>query len=300
MSDSTTIAAPATPAAAKVKTVANDMDRRRIFDTPELAINYLTNIGETISDFGKYPLASPGVDAEGNFDPAIYTSDMRVMVAVLSKKKGGAASGPKCIVIAPIPKLESLLSDAAGMDWVQSIVETQLNHVAVRVLREAEDISTVVDQMPTTRGAYITSGRESAGIMVTFDELYKSILNIMNAKIPLFAKARLTKGELKKAYESKGYALEYYASLEDRGAKDSLFVTALSLSINAAKSKGLDPTIFERWLETRDAKVFTPGEETDEDDFDLDSLTESLLTAPAPAAEPADVPPTEPAPAPTA
>lgn len=281
----------ATPAA---KTVAEDMASRRIFATTEEAAAYLNMAVETYSDFTEIPLAAPGMDDEGNFDPEVYTDGMVPMVATLRKNKGGT----KAVIVTPVPTLEYLLSDDAGTQWVKKIIEKELNHVAVRALREAEDISTVVDQMPTTRDGYISSARDSGGgIMLAFDELYKLINATLAAKVPAWNKARLVKGELKKAMESAGYASEYYAALEERtnkkGEPESLFVVAATIGASAAKKKGLDPTIFERWLATRDAKKFTAPEESDGDDFDVDSLTESMLTEEAPAAQEEEAPAAE-------
>lgn len=275
----------------KAKTVAEDMDSRRIFPHIGEATAYLHATAAAIPDFKEQTIAAPGMDEDGNFDSTIYTPETAVMVSVLRKQ----GKGVKAIVVAPIPTLDQLLANEAARGWVDKIIAKELNHVAVRQLREAEDVTTVVDQMPTTLDAYITSSRETGGIIETFNELYKLINATLGGKLPVWQKARLTKGELKKAMESRGYALEYYSALEDYKGQ-SLFQTALELGINAAKRKGLDPTIFERWLSTRDAKVFTPGDEDeDEEALDLDSLTDSLLAedadegeeapAPAPAAE---------------
>lgn len=269
-----------------VKTVAADMASRRVFDSPEAAAEYLTACATNLSDFGNFPFAAPGVDSEGNFDPAVYNSDTEVMVATLKNK-----SAVKAIVVAPAPTLDALLAREDGRAWVQKIIHKELNHVAVRALREAEDISTVIDQIPTTVDGFISSGREGgAGILEAFNELYKPINAVLSHKVPVWAKARLIKAELRKCMESRGYALESYPALEDRGeGKDSLFVTAINIGINGATKKGLDPTIFERWLATRNAKAFT-AEEMEEDDLDLDSLTDSLMTeaaTTAPTTEPA-------------
>lgn len=258
--------------APKPKTVADDMQSRRIFPNIEEATQYLTASAETFADFGDYAIAAPAMDAEGNFDPAVYNDSTDVMVSVLR-----AGRKVKAIVVAPIPKVQNLLDSDEGRKWAEKILHKELNHVAVRHLRDAEDVSTVVDQMPTTLDGYITSGREGGGgIMEAYDELYKQINATLAAKLPVWSKARFTKGELKKALESKGYAAEYYPAVEDyKGA--SLFETALQLGVAAAKRKGLDPTIFERWADTRNSKTFTPGEDEDEDNLDLDSLTDALI-----------------------
>ena len=267
----------ATPATPKAKTVADDMQARRIFPNITEATAYLEAANDTFSDFAEQAIAAPGMDEEGNFDSEIYTDDTPVMVSLL-RNKGKV----KALVVAPIPSLDQLLDSEAGKAWVDKIIVKELNHVAVRHLRDAEDVSTVVDQMPTNLDAYITSGREGGGgIMESFDELYKQVSATLGAKLPVWNKARFTKGELKKALESKGYASEYYPAVEDYKGK-SLFEMALELGIAVAKRKGLDPTIFERWAATRDAKAFNPADDEDTDDLDLDSLTDALIESEKP------------------
>jgi hypothetical protein len=269
------------------KTVGENMAARRIFASIDEATQYLSAAADQFADFGETPIAAPGMDAEGNFDPEVYPDTVDVMVSVLRN-----ARKVKAIVVAPIPRIGALLESDEGRKWVDKIIHKELNHVAVRHLRDAEDVSTVVDQMPTTLDGYIASGREGGGgIMESYDELYKQINATLGTKLPVWAKARFTKGELKKALESKGYASEYYPAVEDYKGQ-SLFATALELGIAAAKRKGLDPTIFERWRDTRNAKAFNAGEDEDEDELNLDSLTDALLdsdkeeapAAPAPAA----------------
>lgn len=281
MNDTTTQNVESSGKKNEPKTVANDMPGRRIFPNLEEATTYLNAKAEELSDFSKIPLAAAGMDSDGNFDKTIYNESMQVMVATLKSK-----TKVKAIVVAPIPSIDSLLASDAGKSWLTKIIQKELNHVAVRPLREAEQVINVVDQMPLTMDAYISSARDSGGIMETFNVLYKIINDTLAGSVPVWKKARFIKGELKKAMESKGYAAEYYAALEDRGeGKDSLFVTALNLGIRAAKRKGLDPTIFERWLENRDAKTFTAEDEDEDDDFDLDSLEESLIEADTPATD---------------
>lgn len=272
------------PKAPKVKTVADDMAGRRIFATTTEAQTYLEALGESLSDFGDQTFAMVGVgqDEDGNatWDESIYTDSTDIMVAKLNN-----AGQTKAIVVAPVPKIQSILADEAGLKWAEKILHKELNHVAVRALRTAEDVATVIDQMPTDLSGYISSGRgDSGGIMESFNELYKQINATLAKMVTAWSRARLTKPELKKAMESKGYASEYYPALEDYKGK-SLFVAAAELGAKAAERKGLDPAIFTRWLETRDAKAFTPGE-TDEDDLeslDLDNLTEALLADDQPA-----------------
>lgn len=284
--NSTPTPTPAVPA--KPKTVAEDMLNRRIFSTEmddkgvvtktavQAAEEYLNGSAESFSDFGSIPLAAVGLgtDDAGNtvFDPAIYTESMDVAVSLLRNKQK-----VKALVIAPFPTMDALMSRADGLEWVTKIIRKELSHVSVRALREAEDVSTVVDQMPVNIDGYLASGRGDGGIIESFNELYKALLNTLGQKIPVFARARLIKGEFRKALESKGYATEVYPALEDyRG--ESLFALALKLAIDAAKRKGMDPTIFERWAATRDQKVYTGTESDGEDDaLDISSLVDDML-----------------------
>lgn len=253
------------------KTVAENMAARRIFPNVTEATAYLTAAAESYSDFADIPVVGPGLDEEGNFDAEIYTDQMAVMVSKLRKQ----GKGVKAIIVAPIPRVDVLLESDAGRQWIDKILQKEMNHVAVRHLRDAEDVTTMIDQMPTTVEGYITSERGVGGIMETFDALYKAIDAALSKKLPVWDKARFIKSELKKALESKGYASEFFPALEDYKGQ-SLFEAALDIGINAAKRKGLDPTIFERWKATRDAKVYEAGEDEDEE-LDLDALTDALV-----------------------
>lgn len=259
----------------EVKTVKNDMPRRRIFATVQEATAYLNSMVETLSDFETTAAAMVGVDEEGNFDSTLYNADTQVAVCVLMSKQD-----VKAITVAPFPTVDSLLSDAAGREWVEKVLAKELSHVSVRPLRDAKDIASVVDQMPRTREDYIASGRgQASGIMEAFNETYKRINTILSAKSATWRKARFVKAELKKCFESTAYATEYYPAVEDRGEAESMFVLAIKLGIATCKRDGIDPTIYERFLETRDDKEFTPVDDTeeDEDSLDLDALTEEML-----------------------
>lgn len=281
--------AAATPTAAKVKTVADDMPARRIFNNIEEAGTYLAAQYAAIPELadGTVPLVAPGYtvdeNGEGTFDSAVYTGP--VMVAVLRNQRK-----VKAVVVAPIPSISDLLANEAGKAFVDKVLFKELNHVAVRHLRDAEDVVSMADQIPTTLEGYITSGRDgTGGIMETYDELYKLIITTLGKRLPVWEKARFTKGELKKALESKGYASEYYPAVEDYKG-ESIFEVALALGASAAKRKGLDPAIFDRWAATRDQKAFNPADTTDEDEdlLDSDSLLSAMMdeeAAPAPATD---------------
>jgi hypothetical protein len=264
------------------------MESRRIFDSTDAAIEYLTGLGAKYHDFGRVPFVGTGIGEDGNFDPAVYVNGMRVMVSKLTNKgskEKGTETTMKAIVVAPVPSLELLMSTEGGPDFVNRVLATELNHIAVRQLRNADDVSTEIGSVPTTVDGYINTGNgEGASLLDAYNALWQNLNKALAAKIPAWARARFTKQELKKALESAAYAREIYSALEDRPAKadgtsGSLFVAALVMLTSAAKRDALDSTLFERWATNRDAAMFDPASET-EIDFDMDELAASLL-APA-------------------
>lgn len=273
------------PAEDRRETVTEGMDARRVFANADEAANYLNHCAETFKDFGDTPLAAPGMDDEGNFDSAIYGPGIEVMVSTLREQKKGV----RAIVVMPVPTLDALLADDAGKSWVQKIIHKELNHVAVRDLRNAANVLTVVDQMPINMTGYITSGQGTSGIMGSYDTLYQELNKDLSTKSKLWNKARFTKGDLKAALESKAFAEEYYPALENRGeGKPSLFALALDSLIIVAKKRGLDPAIFQRWKDTRTTVALADDE--DSEDFDADALANSMVSdeAQAPVDAPAE------------
>lgn len=300
MTDTTT-----TPAKEpKVETVIDDMDNRRLFDTTDDAAAYIAKCQTDYADFNSYPVAAVGLTEEGDFDPEVYTDDMRIAISVLTQRGEGAGSSTvKAIVIYPSPKLEAVMDSATGRDWLTGIMEKELNHVAVRQLRKAEsadDIADAIQTMPTTLEGYTTSGRESTGgILATYNDLWQIIKKAIGAKSTPFRLANLSKKEMRKAMESSAYALSIYPKLEDRqnkkGDNESLFEVAANYGLVLAKTKGLDPTIFERMITQRDEKIIEASDEDDEGEFDLEAMAAALVKeeakesdAPAESDEPAE------------
>lgn len=287
MADDNTNTAPAAESKDKRKTTLEGMTGYRTFDSTDEATAYLTKSAQDFTDFQAQPFVMVGVNDSGEYDPAVYGDDMRVRVAVL-KNVPRTVNGTKepttikAIVVTPVPTLDSLLSDDAGRAWVQKVIDKELNHVAVRPLRDADNLEVARDQMPTTRAGFIESSRDTGGIMDTFNDLYKTIGDTMAKKATLWERARLNKSDLKRAMESTAYALEYYPTLEDRGeGKESFFVMALKFGVALAKHKGMDPAIFDKWLATRDAQTLAKTEDASDDDLSLDDLTADLEDAPA-------------------
>lgn len=278
-------------AESKTLTVIDDMDQRRLFADTDSAAAYIEKCQTDFSDFGSYPVAAAGLTEEGDFDPDVYTDEMRVGVYVLTKRGDGPNSTTvHCIVIAPAPKVTAFLGlpddtdfgNAAGLEWLTGIVDKEINHVTVRQLRKAEnaqEIAEAVESMPTTLADFITSGREStSGILETFNQLWQIIKKGVGAKSKPFALANLSKKELRKAMESASYAATVYPQLETRtnkkGEPESLFVLAATFGQLLAKQESLDSTIFDRMLSQRDEKEIEVAD--DGEDFDLEAMAAAI------------------------
>ena len=178
MTEATETTQAATPAteAAKPKPTLEGMTGYRTFANTDDATAYLAKCNDDFSDFDKQPFAMIGVDESGAFRPDVYTPDMRVRVAVLRNvpRTVNGKREPttiKAIVVTPVPTLESLMSDEAGLAFVQKVLDKELNHVAVRPLRDAENLDTAMEQVPTTRAGFIESNRDAGGIMETFNDM---------------------------------------------------------------------------------------------------------------------------------
>ena len=271
---------------AKPKMIVGDLTPQvpAFFDTIEDASNFIAQCAGTYADWEAQAskLIVAGLDPEsGEIDAATYPAGTRVMFHVLTnrgqpvmengKKVGTTPATVKAMIVWPVPTYESMLADEQGIKWAQQKLDTQIAHVTVAKMRDAENIEAAARQMPgvvdvdgtpTYDMASFFAQRESGALTATYDALYKELLTGFNQRSKLWAKFRLNKSELRKALESKAYALSIYGPLEDRGDKPSMFVMALNAMIAAAKSNGLDPATLNTWLETRDSATAT--DDTDE------------------------------------
>lgn len=279
---------------ANTKTVQSDMDDRRLFDNPESATAYLQACAESFSDFGDVPFVGNGVSPEGDFDPEVYTDETRVMVGTLANRvdtgkrtsdgKIIRAEVVKCIYVTPVPTLDALLKDDTGSAWTIGILDKEFAHVAVRNLRTAEVLDGIADIMPKTRADFITSQRTAGGgVMEAFNDLYKEVSDFLASARVVWFRAKLRKDDLRKCLESKEYAeTAGFTALENNGDEGSLFVVFLNMASKIAEQRGLDSTIFQRWLETRNNKSIeapAQGEDADIDFGDLDALVGDMLAA---------------------
>lgn len=265
------------------KTVLDDMDSRQVFDTIDSAVSYITKCREDFADFESYPVVTVGFTDDGDFDPAVYTDAMQVAIVKMTQKGDAAAKIPstvKAIVIYPSPKPSAVIADPSAMDWLAGIIAKEANLVALRPLRKAtthDELAEARDAMPTTLAEYMTSGREvSSSVVETYNSLWQLIKKSLGEKFKSFALANLSKKELRKAMESASYAATVYPHLETRqnkrGEQESYFEIAAKFGKLLADSEGLDPTIFDRMLETRNEKAIAIVEDEDTEDFDLEAM----------------------------
>lgn len=277
-----------TAADSKAKTVLEDMDSRRLFPTIEDAANYLTKCQEDYADFASYPVVTVGFTEDGDFDPEVYNDSMQVTIAKLTEKgskEKGTDSTVRAIVIYPTPTLAALMADSAATDWLSGIIAKEANLVAMRPLRKAATASEMADaaeSMPTTIAEYVTSNRETtSGILETYNTLWQLIKKAIGKKFKSFALANLSKKELRKAMESASYAATVYPHLETRqnkkGEQESYFELAARFGVVLAKAESLDPTIFERMLDTRTQKEIEVDDD-DAEDFDLDAMAAAIAS----------------------
>ena len=298
MNDVTTPAAtPEATKEAKVKTIL-DIRTPVFFPTVDEATAYLNKIAGEYPDFESAPMVLNGIDENMQFDPAVYTDDMQIMFHVLTNrgKKSTDAQGKettspatiRALIVTPAPLQSAVEADKTGAEWLARIFRTQVTKAACDPIRTAPDLALASKDMPLTLADYVTTSRDSSSVYESFDKLFRGILDLFKDKSPAWARARLNKAEFKKSLESAAYALDVYPNLEDRGDKPSFFVMAAHFAIKECKAQGLDPAIFQTWLDTRDDKTLAElneQEETDELD-DLDSLEGlTLATAPTPAEE---------------
>lgn len=278
----------ATAEDSKAKTVGENMPSRRIFESADDAAAYIQKCQEDFTDFDNFPPVFVGATEDGDFDPEVYTDEMRIAVAVLKQRgdTAGATSTVKAIVIYPSPKIEAILATELGSQWLTAIMEKELNHVAVRQLRKAEtreDIDDALESMPTTVADFITSNREtSGGILEAYNGTWQVVKKAIGSKWKVFANAMLSKKELRKGIESASYAAQVYPKLELRknkaGEDESLFEIAANFGLLVCKNEGLDPAFFERALANRNEKEIDVEDDEDEEDFDLEAMAAAVMS----------------------
>lgn len=263
---------------AKAKSIGSDVPARTIYDSLVDAMAAL----ETYADYDGYddlPKIVYGLDAEtGEIDASRYPDGWPVYLVKLSTKitKAKAAqlgveigSYPKALVVWPVPDLDTLLADDAGRAMVAATMETQLNHRLVAPLRDAENVSAMVGQMPATLAEWTTVGRDQSGsIYEVFNAVWPTLNKSLRQHSPVWAKASLGRTQARQAMESKAFAETMFPALE-QSSQGPVFVFAIQACRTLASHKGLDTSLFDAWLETRDQTVIAIDDASGEDDVEL-------------------------------
>lgn len=249
------------------KTVA-DIDSRTTFTTVDEALAYIASIQDHVG-FGDLQQAIVGAvaDEDGNvtLDPAIYTDEMEIAVAIVSEKVTGAKMKPIALAVYPTPAADAVLSSEEGRAWIAKLIEKEANLVAMRALRKSDNIEESAAAMPTTIASYITPSRDAAtGIMATYEAVWKDIKQLVAKKSRAWAITNFSKKELRRAMESASYAAGTYPKLEKGGGESSLLVFAIGLGQLLAKKAELDPAFFDNALAKRDEHTINIEDEDGE------------------------------------
>ncbi len=235
-----------------------------------------------------------GMTEEGALDPAHFPG--RVVIHVLRNRatktiSRDPATGAnvetvipatvKAICIYPAPALSTLFQSDEAQPWLATIINTQLARVAVASIRDADlsdpaAFETAMASLPTEDADYWTQSAGGGSALASFDALYKAIRAGFDA-VPATKAYKITKSNFKQALESTAFAKALYGGLEEfqwNGKAVSLFVKSLELAKVKAAKAGLDASIFDRWLATRDSVSYGQSADTTEtpDDFNLDAL----------------------------
>lgn len=225
-----------------------------------------------------------GAQEDGSIKSDLWPSEFvaNVMVATLSKRvvtgtkedgKPQTKSVVEAVIVHPVPSLAALLDNTAGKSMLDSLWETQANHKAVAILRDAENLIAVADQMPVSIEQFASAGRSDAKSKLL--EAYNRYGNEINAYLrkasKIWEQARLTKNELRLCLESKARASYFYGAIEEAG----LFEAALQGLINIATDDQSDITLFVRWQSTRHETTFTP-DVTEDVEINADSIVAAL------------------------
>lgn len=175
----------------------------------------------------------------------------------------------KAIVVSPVPTLDSLLAHAEGRSWLDNKLATELSHITMRNLRDAEDVEaeSVLLSMPKDIDAFINAKRSGGkSDNEAFNALWKLVLDglkrVTGIVSDLLNAANLRKSIFEKALKNKAYATAMYSNIENA----RIFEGALALMIKTAEKEGLDASIIRNWLETRNDAVY------EVESFDLDSI----------------------------
>ena len=270
----------------KPKTTLDLVPERRTFPTLEEAGVALAAIAEQATDFESVTIVAPGASfGGGEFVPEApeWTADSHeIMLAPLATKavkdKDGNVTKPSrliALVLCPIPTVDAVSADDKGIIALNEVWRKEMNHRAVRKLRNAENVLAAASEMPLSLESFVTSQTGGPSGLAAFDDHWLIYSQALAKKVPAW-QARFPGGKgkaaIRGAVENAAKATALFPELESFGAKEeSLFVRLLQGTIGAATKAGQDTTLLQAWLDTRDAQTYDEKADATAD-LDLDSL----------------------------
>jgi hypothetical protein len=270
----------------KPKTISKDMAQRSIFSTAQEVAAFLSEVQE-YEGFESLQHVIHGLQSDGSIDFSVYPAGWDIYVVKLNEKittkmaeVSGEESGfrPKAIIVWPVPSLELLMASEAGQELIAQTMQTELNTRLVRQLRTSENIVADQDAIPTTLDEWTAIGRAAMGsIYESYNELWTVLNKAMCQASSYWDRAKLTKMQVRKSMESTAYAEQLFPTLENHPKHGSLFVFALQAAKHLAGVKGLDDSIFDKWLANRDATKIDAGDSDDDDELDVGEMFAGML-----------------------
>lgn len=267
---------------------------RRTFATLEEAGAALASIAQDSTDFDSVKLLAPAsrIDEEGAFIPEApeWTAPTHeIMLAPLTTKAKKDAAGKITtparligLVLCPIPTAEAVFEDEKGRATLLDVWRKEMNHRAVRKLRNAENVEAATVEMPLSLESFVTSqtGGGSSGL-AAFDDFWLPYSQAMAEKVPQWA-ARFPGGKgkahIRSAIENAAKAAALYPELESYGKNgESLFARLLAAITKKAESAGKDVALLRQWADTRNAQTYDPASESTVDAADLDDLFADMV-----------------------
>lgn len=289
-----------TDTATTLKPTVELVTARRVFATLALAGAALGAIAAAATDFDSIPLVTPGAgfDDEGAFVPAApeWTSETHeIMLAPLATKAVKNAAGEVtkpakliALVFCPIPTVDAASTDDAGIIALNEVWRKEMNHRAVRKLRNSENVQAAASEMPLSLESFVTAQDSGPSGLEAFDDHWLTVSQVLAKQVPAWA-ARFPGGKgkasIRGAVENAAKASALFGELESFGnPAQSLFARLLQTTVKLATKAGQDVTLLNAWLETRDAQTYDQSAEVT-DTGSLDGMFDDLLAEPTEAAD---------------
>lgn len=284
------------PAADTRKPTVELVTGRRVFPDLAAAGVALGAIAAASLDFDSIQLVTPGAtfNETGEFIPEApeWTAESHeIMLAPLATKAVKNAAGEVtkpakliALVFCPIPTVDAASTDDAGILALNEVWRKEMNHRAVRKLRNSENVQAAASEMPLSLESFVTAQDSGPSGLEAFDDHWLTVSTVLAKQVPAWA-ARFPGGKgkasIRGAVENAAKANALFGELESFGnPAQSLFVRLLQTTVKLATKAGQDVTLLNAWLATRDSQVYDQTAEVT-DTGTLDDMFNDLLADPA-------------------